>query len=299
MYHYFVLDRLYESALLLNPVIEKYGFFFEAFELKEALQKFDGIITYRSGIKDDSTVLLKFMESPMGDLNVWSRRPLIFLRNKVKYERQNPSLPFLSAELRKKNYDFVNNLILTLRLYKVGRMELMTSFAYDIETKNWESGMDGKRKRSYEEEYIITEEDVSAISMLLKTPKEASPLTSLAFESFNLSYSVEDNKLRYVTLMTALESLFNFSTNQIAHTISRHLSILLSGTKEEFEEHYSRMKTLYKYRNFIVHGSGLKKSDLKKEILLLEDYVRKALRETMNIKMDKAELFKCLNSKGF
>ena len=101
--------------------------------------------------------------------------------------------------------------------------------------------------------------------------------------------------------MTALESLFNSGTSQIAHTISRHLSLIISKNKEEFHRKYKEIKKLYGTLNKIVHGIGVnrQKVDLEKSMLNLQVLTREAILHCLESGIGKNELFDHLDSRGF
>jgi hypothetical protein len=148
-------------------------------------------------------------------------------------------------------------------------------------------------------DYTIDDEDVSKLSTTLKAKYESNQLTELAAKNFSLVYDIPDGRIRYITLMTCLESLFNLGKDQIAHTIARHLSIILSEDKEQFKKNYTEIKKLYNMRNNIVHGSEYKGDDLMKDYLNLADKVRKAIIYCNTPSLTKEKLFEELNIRGF
>ena len=127
---------------------------------------------------------------------------------------------------------------------------------------------------------------------------KSNSLTELSISNFNLSYEISDLKTRYITLMTCLESLFNQGRDQITHTVSRHLTLIISNSEKEFQENYYRVKNLYGLRSAIVHGSSTKEnlSDATSE---LQNKVRQAINYCLQLNYNKKELFDKLNSMGF
>jgi len=129
---------------------------------------------------------------------------------------------------------------------------------------------------------------------------ETNGLTRLAETYFENCYELRDDNTKLINLITALESIFNRSKDQISHIIARHLSLIISTDHDEFEMNYKRIKKLYGYRSQIVHGQNLKiKEDIKEVIDELCDLTRKAILYCMDLDMSKDELFNYLNSKGF
>src|SRR5690606_26635296 len=114
----------------------------------------------------------------------------------------------------------------------------------------------------------------------------------------NMVYDLPDGRLRIITLITCLESLFNLGRDQIAHTISRHLSIIISDSKDQFKENYLHLKKLYNIRSSIVHG-GDYKGNVINDYLELSDKVRTAIRYCNIPDLTKEKLFDDLNAKGF
>ena len=98
--------------------------------------------------------------------------------------------------------------------------------------------------------------------------------------------------------MTCLESLFNLGKDQIAHTISRHLALILSSDKDEFKINYARIKKLYNIRNGIVHGVEYK-GNLMDDYIDLCEKVRRAINYCNTAGLTKEQLFEHLNLSGF
>ena len=227
MHNYFVLNRVYDSILKLNPVIKKYGFVFEAYNSSEFFSKFDRIISFGSELRDRTGLYRLFSIGPMFDLNVGDKLPMVLLKSINSYRIIRMETNQEVSTIQKNQKAFVNKLVTVLRLYKNGMMEETMEFQYDINTKKWGSiGINKMRKNFIADEYTIDDNDVEKIALLLSKDIKIKPLSKLAFESFNEYYSIEQMSLKYVTLMTALESVFNKGKDQIAHTCSRHLAIL-------------------------------------------------------------------------
>jgi hypothetical protein len=127
-------------------------------------------------------------------------------------------------------------------------------------------------------------------------------LIELTLSNFQLSYDTPDDRTRFVTFTTALESLFNYDRKKITHTVSQQVARIVSKNQTEFNANYNRIRELYDSRSAIVHGST-PKGDFAEQIIELEDFVRKAIiyRSTLNPTdiPDKAALFHFLNAAGF
>ena len=123
-------------------------------------------------------------------------------------------------------------------------------------------------------------------------------LTELAIDNFNLSYNIVDVRTKYLSLMTCLESLFNTSTNQISHTVSRHLALIISKNIDEFNNNYRRIKELYGIRNRIVHG-GTVSEDISKATDDLQEKARIAINDCLKTNLNKLQLFEKFNVMGY
>lgn len=207
MHNYFVLFRTYESFLKLNPIIERFGFVFEAYNYHTLLSKFDRVISHGIELPDKENISSLFFTNPMFDFYTTGIRPMIFLRSIERIEDRMQITGQSLDEIYKDDNEFVRHLITTLRLYKYGLIELIMEFIYDEGSKRLHQfGFDKKHKRITEDEYIIEDKDIPALSQLLDEKVDVNELSKLAFDSFNLTYTIENKQLKYVTLMTALKA---------------------------------------------------------------------------------------------
>ncbi|MEH1998052.1 MAG: hypothetical protein V7L00_04635 [Nostoc sp.] len=100
-------------------------------------------------------------------------------------------------------------------------------------------------------------------------------------------------------LITALESIFSLGRDQITHTVARHSSLLISNTKEEFQNNYSKIKKLYNQRSNFIHGSNDKINLPEEDIDFTEELVRRAIIFWINLGGDKQQLFNYFNRLGY
>jgi hypothetical protein len=191
----------------------------------------------------------------------------------------------------------VNELLLQLRLFKIGEIRFYQLFQITSVTRQITSRKHEIAIGSYGD-FKLTDDEAKELSGLLLPKYEYNNLCELAIKNFNVVYNLPDGRIRFITLMTCLESLFNLGKDQIAHTIARHLALILAKTKEEFLESYTSIKKLYGKRNAIVHGSEYK-GDLMQDYLDLSDMVRKSIVYCNQPDMTKEKLFEKLNLMGF
>ncbi|MCB0631275.1 MAG: HEPN domain-containing protein [Saprospiraceae bacterium] len=196
---------------------------------------------------------------------------------------------------------FKNELIRKLQLFKNG--DLICPVEFQIEKSSREIVYiltAGVSKPSSNNSFSISDEEVEKLRIHLSQDLESTALTELAESLFFSSYEVHDYKVRFTILMSALESLFNRSKDQISHIIARHLALIISSGKEEFETMYNRVKKLYGIRSQIVHGQSVKfKEDIIDQTNELQDLTRTAILYCMKSKKTKDELFSYLNAKGY
>ena len=112
---------------------------------------------------------------------------------------------------------------------------------------------------------IVTKDKTGNFLSLLELKINNDSSYSTALSNFETSYIVINPQVKFITLITALESIFNAGTNQISHTFSRHLSLMISKDRSEFESNYKKIKNLYNKRSGLVHGDKktIEKQDIK------------------------------------
>lgn len=120
---------------------------------------------------------------------------------------------------------------------------------------------------------------------------------SLAVQIFNRAYLFSDERVLFLQLVIALESILNSGGFQVTHIVSRHVSLIISTSKEEFQNNFKLMKRLYGTRSQIAHGNDVK--SLKQDLSQLELITRKVLIRLYSLDMEKKELFSCLNECGY
>ncbi|KIA99245.1 hypothetical protein OA93_06350 [Flavobacterium sp. KMS] len=302
-----------KTVLKLNSSIEKFGYSFIWVDATEFENNFSDIVSIPKSEERLLTIIIGREQhgishelhnalvhnATFGQMFMHMEYPGIILLKKIdKFEIKNSTDDFLVEQKEFLSfYTFVSDLLLQLRLYKIGEVRCsqffhITSITREISLRKTElsSGSHG--------DFTISDEEAEKLSISLKNKYVSNSLTELATKNFSIVYDIPDGRIRFITLMTCLESLFNLGKDQIAHTIARHLSIILSKNKEEFKENYIRIKKLYNMRNNIVHG-GEYKGDLITDYLDLSEKVRRAINFCNKPDMTKEQLFENLNATGF
>lgn len=302
-----------KSILKLNPAIEKFGYQFVCINATELEKNYSEIVNIPKSNDRKLTIIIGmnqhaishelnkalFHDSTFGQRFIHSEYPEITLLKKIDNFKLtgdindfvNEHNNFLSF------YSFVNDLILQLRLFKAGEIRCSQHFQMTSETRQV-SFRKTEISIGSRGNYSLNNEEAKELSGILKANYISNALTELAINNFSIVFNIPDVRIRFITLMTCLESLFNLGKDQIAHSIARHLSIIISENKEQFQENYLRIKKLYNIRNSIVHG-GEHKSDLVQDYLDLADKVRRAINFCNTSELSKEKLFEDLNSRGY
>lgn len=300
------------TILKLNPAIEKFGYKFQWIDASELEKNFSEIFNVPKNDDRSLTIMIGrefkgishelhnalIHTQILGPMFLHMEYPgIILLRKFTDFKISNlDDLVTENNEFRN-FYSFVRDLLLQMRLFKTG--EIRVSQLFHITSITREISL---RKREIEigshGDYTLTDEEAEQLSERLVAKYETNVLTELASRNFSIVYDLPDGRIRFITLMTCLESLFNLGKDQIAHTIARHLSVILSNNKDQFKDNYVRIKKLYNMRNSIVHG-GEYKGDIIQDYLELSNKVRAAINFCNVPGLTKEQLFEDLNSRGF
>jgi len=308
--HIINVDR---TILKLNPTIEKFGYEFIWVDASEFEKDFSEILNIPKNDKRKLTIIIgresKGISHELHNSIVHTQilNPMflnmeypgiILLKRKSNFRILGETMDFVIENKELYNFNsFAKNLILQLRLYKIGEIRCTQLFHISSTTREISF-----RKREIEigsqGNYTLTDEEAKELSKRLVPKYEFNGLAELAIKNFTIVYDLTDVQIRFITLVTCLESLFNLGKGQIAHTIARHLSIVISNNEEQFKKNYKQIKKLYNMRNSIVHG-GKHKGDIIQDYLNLSNKVRLAIDFCNIPEMTKEKLFEDLNSRGF
>ena len=301
------------TILKLNPTIEKFGYKFIWGDASELEMNFSEIVNVPKGSNRLLTIMIGRMHHgishelhnalvhtpPFGQMFMHMEYPgILLLRKLTDFNVIGDYNDFMIEQREFANfYSFANDLILQLRLFKIGEIRFSQFFHITSETRQI-----GLRKHEIAigsaGDFTLNDEEAERLSKKIVAKYESNILTELAIKNFSVVYDLPDGRIRFITLMTCLESLFNLGKDQIAHTIARHLSIIISGDRNQFTENYTRIKKLYNMRNSIVHG-GEYKGDIIQDYLELSNKVRAAINYCNVPDQTKEKLFNELNSRGF
>lgn len=301
------------TILKLNPTIEKLGYKFVWIDATEFEKNFSEILNIPKSNKRPLTIMIGrehrgishelhnalVHTPPFGEMFIHMEYPGILLLRKLADFKVTGDIKDFIVEQGEffEFYSFTNDLLLQLRLFKIG--EIRCSQFFQITSESRQIGL---RKMEIAigslGDYILNDDEAKHLSRRLVAKYEANTFTELAIKNFSIVYDIPEGRIRFITLMTCLESLFNLGKDQIAHTIARHLSLIISTNKEQFKENYKKIKKLYNKRNSIVHG-GEYNGEIIQDYLELSNKVRAAINYCNAPNMTKEKLFEELNAKGF
>ena len=301
------------TILKLNSALEKFGYKFLWIDASEFEKNFSEIFNVPKSNDRPLTIMIGrefkgishelhnalIHTQILGPMFLHMEYPgIILLQKMANFKISGDTMDFMIENREFSNfYPFVQDLLLQMRLHKIG--EIRCSQLFHISSVSRQISL---RKREIEigshGDYALTDEEGEQLSKKLVAKYKSNTLTELALKNFNVVYDLPDGRIRFITLMTCLESLFNLGKDQIAHTIARHLSIILSDNRQQFKENYSKIKKLYNMRNSIVHG-GDYKGDIIQDYLELSNKVRAAINFCNVPDLTKEKLFEDFNSRGY
>jgi hypothetical protein len=295
------------SVLKLNHVIYKLGFKFIKCSIEEFEQKFSllyllekgskqkGIVTFEHKYDISKEFFVALSKQPYGYQIAFKGEVFLLQRleahsfqlenNKMKAEK---ILTPISHTHRT-----AHNILRTLRLIASGDINII--FDATLSKNDFQPLSHSWSNKNYGEVTTIIDDDtISKFERLYPAEPSTFDYIKLAEDNFFLSCETTNVKLKYILLITCLESLFNLGRGQIAHTISNQLSLIISTTtKSDLEKNYRRNKQLYNLRNAIVHG-GTVAEDLEKASSELSQKTRQAIIYCRISNLDKEKLAKSL-----
>ena len=312
---YALMTQVDRSVLQLNPVLQKYGYEFVAINIQDLERDFSDMVGLRKPYDPKGLVNLKeqglsisnqfyetVVNSSLLGIDLILHGYVILLKRIQTYERKVVNYTFTAEEgygPTNEMHDFAMALMHQLRLLKNDYASYLFQFHIARDTRTVVMRYAGFGRKGFKIGKLnMTTEEVVRFGRLFTGKIVVTDLSRIAFESFCIAHDIDDIKTQFITFMTALESIFNLGADQISHTVSRHLALVLSANKEEFLAHYRQIKKLYGTRSKIVHGDTVK-TNLEVETDMLKTYTRQALQFSLTCSLSKKELFEELNAKGF
>ena len=169
---------------------------------------------------------------------------------------------------------------------KDGKRILDASWENDLRLKDWS--------------YHVSPENAQTFNQFIS--KTTLPLDheylQLAYENFLLSYDVLDDRLSFLTLMIAMETLFNDGTQELRYRLARGAAVFLGKSIKESQQIFNDLRKLYDKRSTLVH-TGDSKNISSSDLHLLQNYVRDSLRLLIECNLPKKELTSRLTLEAF
>ncbi len=186
-----------------------------------------------------------------------------------------------------------------IRLFKEGN--ICSPLAYDyfeIERKPQRLMVSLRYPFIEDESFKLTNEEMAELQSFLskvKLPFKYNYL-KVALENFEMSYSIEDIGLKFISLMICLEVLFSLR-EKLKYRISRSVAVLLGNNKTESENIFTEIGKLYNLRSKIVH-TGVKEVT-QDHVKRLRYYIRECIKKVHMMDIEKKDLAGFLNFKGY
>jgi hypothetical protein len=311
---YSIIENIDNSIIAINNYVRDNGYEFVEVEITELESKFSNLFHLPETYDRTSEIQINDQKVSKQFYDLFSKSRLynkdsrvtgrIVLLKRVKKFEQKISGEHVNLKtptsILFETSEFSRVLVRKLRLFKKGDIRFYKVFHKEEFTNQIYNSLSQTNNNNSGELYSVTEEEIIELLIHLNEINFENQLCNLGLKNFELTYNIYDYSVKYISLMTVLESIFNKGRDQITHIVSRHLAILVSKNSIEFQSNYKRIKNLYNLRSKIVHGNELKpKDELVKSTKILEDYVREALKFCLKINKNKDQLFDLLNEKGF
>ena len=205
------------------------------------------------------------------------------------------------GEFESKVSNSLEDKVTKLRLYSEGSIKVCVEIfsSKDGDNVEMESGRE-ELLHCENRPYKVRKSDIAKINTLLNTP----PLHTrhkyiyFALENFAQSYRVAHIELEFITLMIALEALFNDGKQELRNKVSRGCAVLLGKSKPSSRKIFKDIKGLYDKRSELVH-TGDKSKIENSDLLLLKNYLRTSLLRVVELDLPKQELSMQLSENGF
>lgn len=188
-----------------------------------------------------------------------------------------------------------------LRLFKDGGVDVVASYVYQVQDRVAElvSSTTSFDTIGYDP-YVLAGDEVRSLNEFLRRWRLPFPLPylRLAHQQFEQSYWASATALQFLSLMIALEVLFNPGPQELRYRISREVAIVLGDTPGEAESIFRSVQSLYDKRSLLVH-SGKAETLTADDVKLLRDYIRRSIVALAGLGIPKDEMVSEINRLGF
>ena len=208
------------------------------------------------------------------------------------------------AEFGAEKLPYLQSTLRLLRLFKEGNINMPTYHNFTVsgnEPKGFGSTCTTIYS-SYSPKYSLLNHEVMELQRFLEGTKlPFKDFIQLAFENFEFSYHTHKREIAFLSLMIALEVLFNRGNDELSYSIARNAAVLLGDDKDNSEEVFKDIRGLYNKRGRIVHSgkTTAKKPLLEGDLLKLRKYVRHSIKEICAFDKSKEDFLAILNSNAY
>jgi hypothetical protein len=209
------------------------------------------------------------------------------LFRRMAYEKEQSEL--LADKVRK------------LRLCAPGAIKVCVEFFYSVEAEELE--MQASTEESLHctnRLFKIRKADLPKIQELMEQPplSYAQKYIAFALDNYNQSYRVAQTHLEFLTLMLALEAIFNDGKQELRNKVSRGCAVLIGRNKDESRRVFKGVRDLYDKRSVLVHTgdtSKVRECDVEE----LHAFVRQGLVRALALDLPKDKFTAILQEAGF
>jgi hypothetical protein len=212
----------------------------------------------------------------------------------------NPDLYKFARDLVEKN---IENPLRLLRLFKEGNIFLPCWYVYycrdGIPNIIYAQGTPFLQIQSL---YHLNDDEIEPAQDFIETTNYPFALAyiKLAHDNYELSYTVHNESLSFLSLMISMEVLFKPKQNRgFSKSISQNVGKLLGTTRDEIEKIQRNIKDLYAKRSDLVHEGKMIWCYVGEDddVTILRRYVRESIKKIIRLNRSKDDLLDFLNSK--
>jgi hypothetical protein len=279
----------------------------------------NGFIIDSMSFDQGSKIISAIVRIEPADINHWPHFSTVFSQSKIFFISNS-----FDFDLSKKDadgnsfvildlYKFANNLVdknleislRLLRLFKEGNIYTPFWCVYSINDEKLTVLLAGGGTSiiQYQDLFHLDDSEIENAQKFLDTTEM--PLKfdylKLAHENFELSFTVPNPSLSFLSLMIASEVLFNPGSGDITYRISRNFAVLLGNSIKNAKHIQKEISKLYRKRSSLVHSGKEIENFVGEEnyVLKIRYYVRESIKKIISMNLSKDELLDFLNSKGF
>jgi hypothetical protein len=186
-----------------------------------------------------------------------------------------------------------------LRLYQEGNIAIPLEFDFYEDPVEFCGQTEGQLHAN-DGPCVIAPHESGPIQAFLQETEIPLPdrTLELARKYYEISYETSERSMRFISVMTGMEVLFNSGRDQIRYTMSRYAAVLNGRDLPESQRIFDEMKRLYNLRSEVIHQGGSKTMS-DDDVVKLREILRQSIKRLLKAKMGKPEYCARLDSRGF